>query len=70
MLSCSPKYKFYDIMSISEENVDDMKSFLQTVRGKIHRKSLRTYAACMFTGVIALALAVSGVFFYAQTASV
>lgn len=47
-----------------------MKCISEAVRGRIHMKSLRSYAACMFTGVTALALAVSSVFFYAQTARV
>lgn len=44
-----------------------MKSFIQTIYGKVHTKSLRSYTTCMITGIIALALTISGVFFYAQT---
>lgn len=44
-----------------------MKSVLQKMQDKIHIKSLRSYTTFMITGIIALALTISGIFFYAQT---
>ena len=45
-----------------------MKSFFRAVYNKIHISSLRSYTTYMFTGITALALTISGIFFYAQTA--
>ena len=45
-----------------------MRSLFQRIRSGPKAKSLRSYAAFMFTGITALALAVTGVFFYAHTA--
>lgn len=45
-----------------------MRALIQRIRSGPKAKSLRSYAAFMFTGITALALAVTGVFFYAHTA--
>ena len=45
-----------------------MRSVFLRIRGRPRAKSLRSYAAFMFTGITALALAVTGVFFYGHTA--
>lgn len=45
-----------------------MRALIQRIRSGPKAKSLRSYAALMFTGVTTLALVVIGVFFYARTA--
>lgn len=45
-----------------------MRALFQRMRSGPKAKSLRSYAAFMFTGITAVALAVTGVFFYAHTA--
>ncbi|MBO5092849.1 MAG: hypothetical protein J6C33_00655 [Lachnospiraceae bacterium] len=44
-----------------------MKSILQKLQDKIHIRSLRSYTTFMITGIIALALTLSGAFFCIQT---
>lgn len=44
-----------------------MKARLQTIYSKLHMKSLRSYTTCMITGIIALALIISGALFYMRT---
>lgn len=44
-----------------------MRPRLQKIYNKLHMKSLRSYTTCMITGIIALALILSGAFFYLRT---